>query len=173
MTIIRALTQADLPAAQRIVRVAFGTFLGAPDPEQFWSDLDYVYGRFGAEHTAAFAAENDDGLLAGSNFVTRWGSVGFFGPLTTRPDLWDGGIGQRLARHLRRWRDRRLPCLAHHACLRDAVVLKIKPRRQAPRQLIESIVLHRRERGQFGIAWRAEWYDILKRFHGPIQIGLA
>jgi GNAT superfamily N-acetyltransferase len=96
MTIIRALTEADLPEAQRIVRVAFGTFLGAPDPEQFWSDLDYVYGRFGAEHTAAFAAENDESVLVGSNFATRWGSVGFFGPLTTRPDFWDGGIGQRL-----------------------------------------------------------------------------
>jgi len=96
MTVIRALTQADLPAAQRIVRVAFGTFLGAPNPERFWSDLDYVYSRFGAEHTASFAAENDEGVLVGSNFATRWGSVGFFGPLTTRPDVWEGGIGQRL-----------------------------------------------------------------------------
>ena len=96
MTVIRELTQADLPEAQRIVRVAFGTFLGAPDPQQFWSDLDYVHGRFGAEHTASFAAENDDGLLVGSNFATRWGSVGFFGPLATRPDLWDAGIGQLL-----------------------------------------------------------------------------
>src|SRR6516225_7899515 len=96
MTKIRALTEADLSEAQRILRVAFGTFLGAPDPEQFWSDLDYVYGRFGTEHTAAFAAEDEEGVLVGSNFATRWGSVGFFGPLTTRPDLWDGGIGQRL-----------------------------------------------------------------------------
>src|SRR6516164_293694 len=96
MTKIRALTEADLSEAQRILRVAFGTFLGAPDPEQFWSDLDYVYGRFGAEHTAAFAAEDEEGVLVGSNFATRWGSVGFFGSLTTRPDLWDGGIGQRL-----------------------------------------------------------------------------
>ena len=96
MTTIRALTETDLPEAQRIVRVAFGTFLGAPDPERFWSDLDYVYGRFGAPHTAAFAAENDEGVLVGSNFATRWGSVGFFGPLTTRPDLWDAGIGQLL-----------------------------------------------------------------------------
>ena len=96
MAIIRALAEADLPEAQRIVRVAFGTFLGAPDPERFWSDLDYIYGRFGAEHTAAFAAESDDGAVVGSNFATRWGSVGFFGPLTTRPDLWDSGIGQRL-----------------------------------------------------------------------------
>ncbi len=50
---------------------------------------------FGAEHIAAFAAEKD-GELVGSNFATRWGSVGFFGPLTIRPELWDSGIGQRL-----------------------------------------------------------------------------
>jgi hypothetical protein len=37
-----------------------------------------------------------DGTLVGSNFATRWGSVGFFGPLTIRPDLWDGGIGRKL-----------------------------------------------------------------------------
>jgi GNAT superfamily N-acetyltransferase len=94
--IIRPLEEADLPQAQRILRVAFGTFLGAPDPERFWSDLDYVYGRFGAENTAAFAAEDEAGAVLGSSFATRWGSVGFFGPLSTRPDLWDGGIGQRL-----------------------------------------------------------------------------
>jgi hypothetical protein len=28
--------QTELPEAQRIVRVAFGTFHGAPDPEQFF-----------------------------------------------------------------------------------------------------------------------------------------
>jgi len=94
--IIRPLKEADLPQAQRILRVAFGTLLGAPDPERFWSDLDYVYGRFGAEHTAAFAAQDEAGAVLGSSFATRWGSVGFFGPLSTRPDLWDGGIGQRL-----------------------------------------------------------------------------
>jgi len=60
MAVIRALAEADLPQAQRIVRVAFGTFLGAPDPEHFWSDLDYVYGRFAAGRclkiSAAFLA---------------------------------------------------------------------------------------------------------------------
>lgn len=95
MAIVRAMTEADLPAAQRVVRLAFGTFLGAPDPETFWSDRDYIRGRFGAGHVASFTAEQDD-TVAGSNFATRWGSVGFFGPLTTRPDLWDSGIGQRL-----------------------------------------------------------------------------
>lgn len=83
--VIRPLTEADLPEARRICCTAFGTFLGAPDPENFWTDRDYVYGRFGAEHVAAFAVEQDS-TLAGSNFATRWGSVGFFGPNTVRPD---------------------------------------------------------------------------------------
>jgi GNAT superfamily N-acetyltransferase len=92
---IRPLAEADLPQAQRIMRHAFGTFLGAPNLDEFWTDFDYIYGRFGCEHTVAFAAD-EDGQLAGSNFATRWGSVGFFGPLSTRPDLWDRGIAQPL-----------------------------------------------------------------------------
>lgn len=95
--LIRPLEAHDVAEAQRIIRLAFGTFLGAPDPETFWSDLDYAKGRFGAEHVRAFAAE-DKGQLVGSNFATRWGSVGFFGPITIRPDIWDGGTGQRLVR---------------------------------------------------------------------------
>jgi len=92
---IRGLTENDLPEAQRIVRRAFATFVGAPDPETFWTDRDYVHGRWAAPHVRAFAAEVE-GRLAGSNFATQWGSVGFFGPLTIRPSLWDRGVGQRL-----------------------------------------------------------------------------
>src|SRR5271165_5798759 len=91
----RPLAERDLPEAQRIVRRAFGTFLGAPDLDTFWTDFDYVYGRFGAEHTVAFASDAD-GTLAGVHFATRWGSVGFFGPIATRPDLWNRGIAQPL-----------------------------------------------------------------------------
>jgi len=83
--VIRPLTNTDLPQARRICCTAFGTFLVAPDPENFWADRDYVYGRFGAEHVASFAAELD-GELVGSNFATRWGSFGFFGPITMRPE---------------------------------------------------------------------------------------
>ncbi|HVC56302.1 MAG TPA: GNAT family N-acetyltransferase [Stellaceae bacterium] len=97
MVDIRPLAERDLPEAQRIVRVAFGTFLGAPDPEKFWTDFDYVYGRHGAEHVASFAAEQD-GALAGCNFATRWGSVGFFGPVSVRPELWNRGIAQPLVK---------------------------------------------------------------------------
>jgi len=92
---IRTLSETDLPEAERIFRLAFGTFLGAPEPETFWSDRDYVRGRWHAPNVAAFAAEVG-GELVGSNFATRWGSVGFFGPLTILPDLWDRGIGARL-----------------------------------------------------------------------------
>ena len=37
-----------------------------------------------------------DGEFVGSNFATNWGSVGFFGPLTVRPDFWDRGVAKRL-----------------------------------------------------------------------------
>jgi GNAT superfamily N-acetyltransferase len=94
-TLIRPLAESDLPEARRICCMAFGTFLGAPDPENFWADRDYVYGRFGAEHVGAFAVDLD-GKLAGSNFATRWGSVGFFGPNTVRPTAQGEGCGKAL-----------------------------------------------------------------------------
>ena len=90
--IVRPLEETDLPEADRILRLAFGTFLGLPDPSGFLGDADYVRTRWLADPAAAFAAEID-GELAGSNFVSNWGSVGFFGPLTVRPDLWNGASG--------------------------------------------------------------------------------
>jgi predicted N-acetyltransferase YhbS len=95
MASVRPLAERELSEAQRIVRRAFGTFMGVQDLDNFWTDFDYVYGRFGAEHTASFAAEKE-GELAGVNFATNWGRVGFFGPLSVRPDLWNGGIAQPL-----------------------------------------------------------------------------
>jgi hypothetical protein len=92
---VRPLTERDALQAGRIIRLAFGTFLGAPDPESFFGDLDFVRSRFGAENVEAYGAE-EDGVLLGSNFATRWGSVGFFGPLSIRPDRWDGGAAQPL-----------------------------------------------------------------------------
>ncbi len=86
---------ADLVEARRICRVAFGTFVGAPDPENFRADREYVFTRWHANPEAAFVAEAN-GRLAGSNFAANWGSFGFFGPLTVRPELWDQGVAQRL-----------------------------------------------------------------------------
>jgi GNAT superfamily N-acetyltransferase len=92
---IRLLREEDLPVADRIMRLAFGTFLGLPDPLKFMGDADYVRTRWLADSSAAFGAEMA-GELVGTNFAMRWGSVGFFGPLTIRPDLWDRGIAQQL-----------------------------------------------------------------------------
>ncbi len=94
---IRLLREEDLPVADRIMRLAFGTFLGLPDPLKFMGDADYVRTRWLADPSAVFGAELA-GELVGTNFATRWGSVGFFGPLTIRPDLWDRGIAQQLLR---------------------------------------------------------------------------
>jgi GNAT superfamily N-acetyltransferase len=93
--VVSRLNEKDLPDAERILRLAFGTFLGAPDPENFWSDRDYVYGRHKAPHVAALGAILD-GKLVGSNFATSWGSVGFFGPITVQPDLQESGTGRLL-----------------------------------------------------------------------------
>lgn len=92
---IRLLREEDLPDADRIMRLAFGTFLGLPDPLKFMGDADYVRTRWLADPSAGFGAELG-GELVGTNFASRWGSVGFFGPLTIRPDLWDRGIAQQL-----------------------------------------------------------------------------
>jgi GNAT superfamily N-acetyltransferase len=93
--IVRLLQEKDLDAADRIMRLAFGTFIGLPEPEKFMGDADYARSRWRTDPAAAFAVELND-AIAGSNFATTWGTVGFFGPLTIRPDYWDRGLGGRL-----------------------------------------------------------------------------
>jgi predicted N-acetyltransferase YhbS len=92
---IRPLQERDVDVADRVMRMAFGTYLGAPEPLQVFGDADYVRWRFAAGPSCAFVAERD-GEVVGSNFAIRWGSFGFFGPLTVRHDLWDQGIAKRL-----------------------------------------------------------------------------
>lgn len=92
---IGPLREVDLPEADRIFRLAFGTFLGLPEPLAFGGDTDFVGTRWRASPDAALGAYVD-GSLVGSNFAARWGSFGFFGPLTVHPDLWDKGIARRL-----------------------------------------------------------------------------
>lgn len=94
-TVIRPLRETDLADADRIFRVAFGTFLGMPDPMRFGGDTDYVRTRFRLDPAGAFAAERD-GVLGGSVFTVLWGSVGFFGPLSVRPELWNQRVAQAL-----------------------------------------------------------------------------
>jgi len=92
---VRPLAEEDLDDADRIFRLAFGTFLGMPDPSAFMGDADLVRPRWRGDPSGALGAYAD-GELVGSNFAANWGSFGFFGPLTVRPDLWDSGVGRAL-----------------------------------------------------------------------------
>ena len=93
--IVRPCRDDDLAEADRIFRLAFGTFLGLPDPLAFAGD-DRLRPR-------PLAARARGRLRRGARWHARrlelhrrWGRVGFFGPLSVRPDLWDRGIAQRL-----------------------------------------------------------------------------
>ena len=92
---VRPMRESDLAEADRVFRLAFGTFLGLPDPMAFAGDAQIVGTRWVADPSAAFVAEAE-GELVGSVFVANRGSAGFFGPLTVRPDYWDRGVAKHL-----------------------------------------------------------------------------
>ncbi|WP_458719279.1 GNAT family N-acetyltransferase [Candidatus Nitrosocosmicus sp. R] len=92
---VRNLREDDLEEADTILRLSFGTFMGLNDPMSFFGDADYIRSRYATDPNSAFAIEVD-GNLAGSNFVTNWGSVGFFGPLSIHPNYWNKGIAKHL-----------------------------------------------------------------------------
>jgi GNAT superfamily N-acetyltransferase len=89
------LKQSELEEAHRIVRLAFGTFLGVPNPLDFMGDRNLMTPRWRSANVKVVAAR-EDGRLIGTNVVTRWGSFGFFGPLTVLPEYWDRGVAKRL-----------------------------------------------------------------------------
>ena len=92
---VRNLREDDLDDADTILRLSFGTFMGLDDPMSFFGDSDFVRSRYTTDPNSAFAIEID-GNLVGSNFVTDWGSVGFFGPLSIHPNYWNKGIAKHL-----------------------------------------------------------------------------
>ncbi|UCG52721.1 MAG: GNAT family N-acetyltransferase [Candidatus Latescibacterota bacterium] len=104
---IRPLKEDDLPAADKVFRLAFGTLAGLPVPIKFGGDTDYVRTRWLADPKAAFVADAD-GKPVGSIFATNWGSVALVGPLTVHPNVWDKAVGTRLLEPtmelLKRWK---------------------------------------------------------------------
>ena len=96
MTIeVRPLAEGDVAAADRIFRLAFGTFIGLKDPLSFRGDAEMIRTRRRSQPDGAFGAYRD-GELIGSSFAARWGSFGVFGPISVHPQRWEGGIGRRL-----------------------------------------------------------------------------
>lgn len=88
---VRRLDATGVDAADRIVRDAFGTFLGA----DIFGDTELLRTRFRSRHVEVLGAF--DGVeLIGSAVLTRWGSVAVLGPLSVLPKRWDAGVGSRL-----------------------------------------------------------------------------
>lgn len=92
---IGPLQHSEVDEADRIMRVAFGTFLGMPDPMAFLAGRHFIAPRFASSNVRAHAARID-GRLIGTNFATRWGRFGFLGPLTILPEYWGKGVAQQL-----------------------------------------------------------------------------
>src|SRR5689334_23174704 len=89
------LKESELQEADRIFRLAFGTFIGLPNPAEFAGDRQMLVSRWRAPHAQILAARQE-GRLIGTNGITRWGAFGFFGPLTILPEYWDRGVAQLL-----------------------------------------------------------------------------
>lgn len=122
---IGLLKKSEVEEADRILRLAFGTFLGVPNPTEFMGDRNFMEPRWRSSHVKVIAAR-EGGRLVGSNVVTRWGSFAFFGPLTVLPEYWDRGVAQRLLEATQalfdRWGVRHtglftFPHSAKHVCL--------------------------------------------------------
>jgi len=92
---IRPLEETDVEAADKVRRLAFGTYFGLPDPLSFSGTARLVETRRRAWPDGALVAEKD-GTIAGITISSRWGSLGLFGPLAVHPEHWRGGVAHSL-----------------------------------------------------------------------------
>lgn len=93
--VIRPMGERDVDAADRAMRLAFGTFFGFPEPAKFRADAEMIRPRWTADPSVALVAELD-GRVVGSGLGADWGSMFIIGPVSVHPELWSRGI----ARHL-------------------------------------------------------------------------
>lgn len=91
---ISLLQERELPEAEKLLRLSFGTFLGLTEPMNFSNGATYT-NRWYKDPQAVFAAKLDSKLV-GFSMVANWGSCGGFGPIVVHPDYWDQGIGYQL-----------------------------------------------------------------------------
>jgi GNAT superfamily N-acetyltransferase len=97
--VIAPMQASDLAAADRILRLSFGTELGLPDPMQFRGDSGLVLNRFQMYPEASFVARVD-GAVAGFGIASRWGRVGLIGPVCVDPAFWNRGLARALLSHI-------------------------------------------------------------------------
>jgi GNAT superfamily N-acetyltransferase len=92
---IRAMGEADLAAADRLYRFAFGTYFQFPEPLAFRGDAALVEPRWRSYPDGGIVAERD-GTIIGMSFASNWGSLGILGPVAVHPDFWKQGIARLL-----------------------------------------------------------------------------
>ncbi len=91
--------RADLDAADRVLRLAFGTRLRLPDPMQFRGGAQILRPRWAAGPDTALVAETE-GRIAGSVIGMDWGRVFVLGPLSVAPEFSGRGIARLLMKAL-------------------------------------------------------------------------
>lgn len=92
---IRELRATDIPKAEQIRKLAFGTLFNLPDPTRFRGDAALLPARHRAFPDGGFVAEAD-GELVGVAIANNWGSLGLFGPVAVHPEHWKKGIARQL-----------------------------------------------------------------------------
>jgi GNAT superfamily N-acetyltransferase len=85
----------EVPSADRVFRVAFGTRNGIAEPSSFDGDAARIRTRCLADHVIALGARVN-GILVGTILATVWGEFAWIGPLAIQPEYWSRGIAQRL-----------------------------------------------------------------------------
>lgn len=93
--LIRAFGGADIEAAERLRRLAFGTLFGLPDPLSFRGDAGLLAARHWAFPEGGVVAE-ENGELVGVAMANNWGSLGIFGPVAVHPEHWRRGVARQL-----------------------------------------------------------------------------
>lgn len=91
---ISPLTEADLGAADDVMRQAFAERMGMRPGEAF-RDRSMLRARLKL-HPGGAVIAHVDGEVAGSALAMHWGSVAVFGPLSVRPDMQNRGVGRAL-----------------------------------------------------------------------------
>lgn len=92
----RPMLESEIPAVERIYKLAFGTEFKLDDPMTFRGDAGLVYSRYPAYPDGCIVAEDEAGTLVGFCVTNRLGSVGVLGPVCVLPQFWNRGIAREL-----------------------------------------------------------------------------
>lgn len=92
----RPMTADEVPAVERIYKLAFGTEFKLDDPLTFRGDAGLVYSRYPAYPDGCIVAVDRDGALVGFAVANRLGTVGVLGPVCVLPSHWNRGIAREL-----------------------------------------------------------------------------